>query len=177
MAALITILILAIILVSLYLTMAEKKKERQRKEKSKHDRLQREIHEGKRGYVIEDGMLVWKEQGRIDRMVAIADILILAEVTTDQGPFLDDYFFVVVDRNRNARWLPSQWLSANTLETLITRLSGKWTESLASCIDWNSRIIAPAELSGEPLYHWEASPKDEHSFTDKVNDYYTRTVS
>jgi len=95
-----------------------------------------------------DGALCWSVQAR--------DIVLLAEYTTDEGPFVDDYFLVFVTQPGGGEQYVTASFYAEGSDEVVGRLAECWGAevglSLAHSTDWNSRVIWPPELAEQEYF-------------------------
>ena len=119
---------------------------------------------------------------------ALSDLRLIGEWTTDQGPYVDDYFYgFAVGRPHRFYKAP---LGANTsiVYELATALGQPLTSALGNSTDYRSRVIWPPALEGRDLFVYspEARPsgvlnrlKDlavpliQSQLTDEVMEYLT----
>ncbi len=82
----------------------------------------------------------------------LADIVCIAEYTTDAGPFADDYFLVF--GTRSDAWYEASVYCEGRDEvlTILSRYMGHPMQfGLCNSADYASRIIWPVELTDQPL--------------------------
>ena len=85
--------------------------------------------------------------------LASADIAVVGEYTTAEGPFVDDYFFAFV-RVDGVVFEASFYAAGGnaTLDALGAALGGKITAGLCNSATWRSRVIWPQALENVPLF-------------------------
>lgn len=87
---------------------------------------------------------VWK--------LPIAEVRVIGEYTTPNGPYIDDYFFVFLSADY---WYEASFYSEGGLE-LLPKLSGDLKEELTcglqNSTNWKSRVIWPPDIKEEPLF-------------------------
>ncbi len=85
----------------------------------------------------------------------ISDIVLVGEATTQDGPFADDWFLVLV--HRDGRWIElSLYDEAKSLhQQLSTALGCPLPLGLANSTDFASRIIWPLTLTDRPVFTYE----------------------
>src|SRR5215813_12160381 len=87
---------------------------------------------------------VWK--------LPIAEVRVIGEYTTPNGPYIDDYFFVFLSTDY---WYEASFYSEGGLE-LLSKLSLELKEELACSLqnstNWKSRVIWPPDIKEEPLF-------------------------
>jgi hypothetical protein len=90
-----------------------------------------------------DGSLLWS--------VAIDEIVLMAEYTTDDGPEADDYFLVFVTDEAGTQFYATATFYSEGREQVIARLAARWQTNiklgLVSSTDWASRVIWPLQLA------------------------------
>ena len=107
-------------------------------------------------YLIDGALVHGLDSGKILWDVAIKDLLLIAEYTTNEGPVSDDYFLVFwsLEAERLFKMQCSFYAvdAIETMETLLKRITASTTLGLASSTEWNSRILWPTELAGKPYF-------------------------
>ena len=91
--------------------------------------------------------------------IAITDILLIAEFTTDAGPKTDDYFLVFVTREQGDLYYSNVTMYAAGIDESLTQLENILGSSLELALHastkWNSRVVWPPELAGSPYFRYE----------------------
>jgi hypothetical protein len=124
-------------------------------------------------YTDAGGNIVWQ--------LPVAAIAILAEYTTLNGPFLDDYF-VVFASVENQEWIVrTATFYADGCDEVLEALSAHWGAplqfGLSHSTDWNSRVIWPEELAGQDYFTFTEVPPQSllerlrHFCVGKVFEY------
>ena len=95
--------------------------------------------------------------------IRIADIVLVAEYTTDHGPAIDDYFLVFVTREYGELYYSSVTMRATGINPVIAevekQLGGAVELKLFSTTRWASRVVWPRHLAGvEYLEPEEVAP-------------------
>jgi len=122
--------------------------------------------------------------------VEIKDLALIAEYTTSEGPYLDDYFlvFVSVENGRayNSRCTFYADGRDEALQALGTRLGADLRLGLFNSTEWTSRVVWPAHLQGDEYFHFTQvkpvgllstmskawfGPQLEYSVADPVRAY------
>jgi hypothetical protein len=112
----------------------------------------------------------------------IDDIGLVGEYTTDAGPWLCDYFVVLVPRPGEEWWELCDETNGlrDAVDTLARRL-GPLRFALANVPGWASRIVWPPSGEGQPLFDTKPVPPPptllgrlKHRITDPV--YYLLTA-
>ena len=82
----------------------------------------------------------------------IAELRVVGEYTTPNGPYIDDYFFVFLSTDH---WYEALFYCQRGLE-LLPELSEELKDELAcglqNSTNWKSRVIWPPEIKEEPLF-------------------------
>lgn len=84
----------------------------------------------------------------------ISSLQIIGEYTNENGPFLDDYFFVFLTESRSEWWEASFYAKGSDtfLATLRKNLTDLGSPELYGSTSFKSRILWPAKHSGKPLF-------------------------
>ena len=101
---------------------------------------------------VRNGEVVWH--------FAIADLLLVAEYTNDQGPWRDDYYFVFGVGRPAVYYEVELGSGLNALAELSTELGVRLEPGLANSTDWQSRVLWPPALVGRALFdrHEQSRP-------------------
>lgn len=94
-------------------------------------------------------------------------ILVVGEYTTTDGPMLDDYFLVIITKDRRLLELSMSDPGANESLTSLSRALGVSIErGLANRTDFSSRVLFPVAFLDRPLFKKKevASSKQERGF-------------
>jgi hypothetical protein len=106
--------------------------------------------------LLDDKLAYKRGGGEIVWDVAIKDLVLVAEYTTDEGPMIDDYFLVFwsLEKGQLCEMKCSFYAdnAIETMETLLKRLNASTLLGLAASAEWNSRILWPAELAEKPYF-------------------------
>ncbi len=94
----------------------------------------------------------------------MADIVLLAEYTTNEGPYGDDYFLVFVTIEDGQVLFAAASFYSDGRDEVIKQLAGQWHVNidlgLANSTEWKSRIMGPPELAGREYFEFrEVAPK------------------
>ena len=122
---------------------------------------------GKMMLAVRDGALVFRSEpreGEAGWELRIADLILIAEYTTNEGPYLDDYFLVFWVREKGGRLVTAgcTFYSEGRDEALAEMgqvLGTKLELGLVSSTEWNSRVIWPEALTGKPYYELTNVPR------------------
>ena len=86
--------------------------------------------------------------------ISISEIIAFGEYTTDNGPYIDDWFMVFVTRDFNWVEASNYCAGANDIRTALAQRWG--VESLYGKLwghtDFASRVIWPTDLADQPLF-------------------------
>ena len=96
-----------------------------------------------------EGQLAWR--------LAIGEIRLIGEYTTDCGPLADDYFLCFA--TGAGRWWEASYYSDEFMRGFAAigeRLDADLRLGLAGSTDYASRILWPAHLAGEPMFTFTA---------------------
>lgn len=130
------------------------------------------------------------DSGTTHWSLQIEDIVLMAEYTTNEGPWLDDYFFVFVTVEKNKLYFATCSFYADGRNEVLARLR----EQLGSPIklvlinssEWNSRVLWPPEMAGREYFtftevpavtlrhkvkQWLSGPTHEYAISGAVRDY------
>ena len=107
--------------------------------------------------------------------ISISEIIAFGEYTTDNGPYIDDWFMVFVTRDFN--WVEASNYCAGA-DDVRTALAQRWgVESLYGKLwghtDFASRVIWPTELADQPLFGFS---ERKQSNWDKIKDFGFETI-
>ena len=113
--------------------------------------------------------------------LCVADIRIIGESTDQSGPVLDDYFFCFASGPE--MWLEASFYAAGREEFLLAlrdRLGSPLELDLQRSTDFNSRVLWPPSLAGEPMFQYTDLPaksflhklvgltENQQTYTDRV---------
>lgn len=108
--------------------------------------------------VIEDcRVLTYQDSGHETLwQIPLDNVVLLAEYTTDEGPFLDDYFLIFVTKeNETSRFVTASFYS-DGLDDVFARMTQFWNSEIQLALhgstDWASRVVWPAELVGQEYF-------------------------
>jgi len=95
------------------------------------------------------------ENGSLWR-IGINNIVLIAEYTTDEGPWLDDHFLVFVSAADNSLNIAAASFYSDgrddTLKVLALHLGSAIELSLLGSTTWASRVVWPPELAGKDYF-------------------------
>ncbi len=90
--------------------------------------------------------------------VPVAEVAVIGEFTTDNGPFIDDWFLACICRDGN--WFEASAYADgfnDVLEGLSAILGTSVCCELYGAADFASRIIWPSSLAGHPLFEFSGA--------------------
>jgi hypothetical protein len=91
--------------------------------------------------------------------IAVSDVVLIAEYTTDEGPHVDDYFLAFITRELGELYYSNVTMYAAGINESLTEL-----ESLLGCsldlalhssTKWSSRVVWPPKLAGSAYLRYE----------------------
>jgi hypothetical protein len=82
-----------------------------------------------------------------------SDVVLVGEYTTSDGPDTDDYFLLVITKDRRLYEVPSPGDGPDCAIGLLRRALGvDLTFELYNRTDFSSRVMFPLELKGRPIF-------------------------
>lgn len=109
---------------------------------------------------VQDDLLAFRPEGW---QLRISNLVLIAEYTTDEGPYIDDYFLVFWTRENGELLKAECSFYAEGRDLALAeagRVLGVQLDlGLASSTEWNSRVIWPEELRGKPYYEFTNVPR------------------
>jgi hypothetical protein len=95
----------------------------------------------------------------------VSSIVLIAEYTTNKGPWRDDYFLLFWTFEEGRLFRAQVTCSADgtdqTVRDLARLLQSQIDLKLTGSTDWESRIMWPSELAGNPYFAFvEARPRN-----------------
>ncbi|MEQ9288705.1 MAG: hypothetical protein RIG77_17420 [Cyclobacteriaceae bacterium] len=119
---------------------------------------------------IRNEQLELTENSRISWSIEFKSIQLIGEYTTEGGPFVDDYFFVFVNSNGTLYEVSNDLINYPTFWTKLSSLLNSHLQpKLASSTLFNSRILYPEHLTGEPLFNLVASGTGQLELSEQAN--------
>jgi hypothetical protein len=88
--------------------------------------------------------------------IPLSEIAVIGEFTTNNGPFIDDWFLVFV-RHGGGEWFEASIYAEGVesfWEQLSAALGSTMVGSLSASTEFASRIIWPIALAGRPLFRF-----------------------
>jgi hypothetical protein len=98
--------------------------------------------------------------------VAVGEIAVLAEFTNEEGPWSEDYFWILLGYDGTFYYAPMGAAGILDVASEVKRLlSCDFSFDLFHSTTFASRILWPAALAGKPLFRFEQVPR---SWCDKL---------
>jgi hypothetical protein len=120
---------------------------------------------------LEEALNYRDESGHILWHIKSESVALIAEYTTNEGPFGDDWFLVFAVGNKNPLFFTCSVYSDGAhklLEYLHTRFGA--TPKLTNSTEWKSVVLWPNEISGAPLI--EFSQREPHDWRERLRTWY-----
>ncbi|MFK7788634.1 MAG: hypothetical protein AB8C95_03945 [Phycisphaeraceae bacterium] len=130
-----------------------------------------------------DGLIVCRSPVFGDYDLALGQVRLIGEFTTDNGPLIDDYFLcLAIDHDG---WYEiSNYAQGieNFKEQLQQQLGTEFAPKLVCSTKFASNVLWPSNLAGEPMFKFEAKPRtggkkwlpvfeNKQSLSDPVSRY------
>jgi len=84
-------------------------------------------------------------ENQLNWTLSVKDIVLMAEYTTNEAPFVDDYFLVFVTVENEKLYFASASFYSEGRDELIQQLAHEWAinikPGLVNKADWNSRVV------------------------------------
>lgn len=122
--------------------------------------------------------------------IEIGDIVLVAECTTNEGPWLDDYFFVFVTIEDGKQYRSQCTFyadgSSEALESMGLQLGAPLRPGLCHSTEWTSRVMWPTHIEGIDYFDFTQvkpvglisrlskvffGPQSEYSVAEPVREY------
>ena len=103
--------------------------------------------------------------------VNLADVRLIGEYTTANGPCVDDYFFVFLTAPEDG-WHQASFYAQGRdkfLSDLSVALGSPIQIGLCNSADWETRILWPLTVAGEPLAETVPKPTRWGRVWDRIN--------
>lgn len=102
--------------------------------------------------------------------VAVDGVLMVAEYTTNEGPWADDYFLVFVESDSSKLSMARASLYSEGTDEVLRDLGQRWAANiemrLHNSTEWKSRVLWPPELAGTEYFDFkEVEP---HTISGKL---------
>ena len=95
------------------------------------------------------------EQGQTRWELSVSDLVLIAEYTTNEGPWCDDYFLVFWTRENGQLFRSGCPLTGNSSAAFAEigiALGDEFHLGLLNSTEWKSRVVWPSELAGEDYF-------------------------
>jgi hypothetical protein len=141
-----------------------------------------------------DNLMSRNKGGDINWRTPLAALVLAAEYTTNEGPWIDDYFldFWSNEGGKLLRHSTTFYVDGldETMQALSQRLGAQFQLELCNSTQWTSRVIWPPELTDQPYFafrevsaeSWWArftrlsfGPTLEYFLTDQVRIFLLRS--
>ena len=104
------------------------------------------------------------KSGTVYWTVSVDDLILVAEYTTNEGPFVDDYYLIFCSIGAERAVFATCTFYAEgrdaTLRSLSDRLGSPLELVLCGSTAWASRVLWPSSMVGEPYFSFEiAEPR------------------
>ena len=120
--------------------------------------------------------------------LSLEELVLVAEHTTNEGPYVDDYFLIFVTVQAQSLLFSSCSYYSEGRNSVLKHLAGKFGDPLepglrgaiAGVTEWNSRVIWPPPMAGKPYFTFtQAPPPDilEEVRGSAIGPAYERTVA
>ena len=94
----------------------------------------------------------------------VHSIVLLAEYTTNEGPYVDDYFLVFVTAEDGKLYFSSSTFYAagrdEALSRLQEQLGTRIRLELQGTAEWRSRVVWPSDMAGRQYFTFTPVPAD-----------------
>jgi hypothetical protein len=102
--------------------------------------------------------------------VAVDGVLMVAEYTTNEGPWADDYFLVFVESDNGNLSVAKASLYSDGTDEVLRDLGQRWAANIETRLhnstEWKSRVLWPPELAGTEYFDFkEVEP---HTISGKL---------
>jgi hypothetical protein len=108
----------------------------------------------------------------------LAEVGVIGEFTTDNGPFIDDWFLVFVPRDGRDFFEASMDAehSNEVRMQLAGALGGELSTNLVFSTDFRSRVLWPPALVGKPLYTFADELSEATGFWERLRLRFSQRV-
>jgi hypothetical protein len=94
----------------------------------------------------------------------VKSVVLIAEYTTNEGPYADDYFLVFVTAEESQLYFSTCPVSSAGIEEglnlLQQRLGSSIQLELQGCTEWRSRVAWPPEMQGTEYFTFKPTPAE-----------------
>jgi hypothetical protein len=125
--------------------------------------------------VLEDALEYRDESGHLLWHIKSESIVLVAEYTTNEGPFGDDWFLVFAVANKNP-WFFTCSVYSEGAERALEFLQARFgaTPKLTNSTEWKSAVLWPKTIAGAPLI--EFSQREPHNWRERLRTWYDGPV-
>jgi hypothetical protein len=125
--------------------------------------------------VLEDALECRDDSGHLLWHIKSASVVLVAEYTTNEGPFGVDWFLMFAVANKNP-WFLSCSVNSVGAEKALEFLQVRFgvTPRLANSTEWVSAVLWPKMLAGAPLI--EFSQREPHNWRERLRTWYDGPV-
>ena len=110
---------------------------------------------------IENNQIIWT--------LKISHLKFIGEYTTAQGPFLDDYYFVFSEKEKDWWQAPNQAIKNENFWTdLGIKLGQPIAPHLFASTDWKTNVLFPKNLEGQELFKLVQTGNSKRTFWQRL---------
>lgn len=120
-------------------------------------------------FSIADGQLAATYSDGTRWELPLSAMALVGEYTTEDGPGGDDHFICIVDQQGNRYDVSDEEGSAELLHILSRALKVPLSPKLALETRFDSRILYPVEVSGQPLF---TPPTPSNSIVERMRAFF-----
>lgn len=110
-------------------------------------------------YSYDKSTIEYSFEQRLLWQVAVDGVLILAEYTTNEGPWADDYFLLFVESDNGKLSVARASLYSDGIEEVLRDLRQRWAANIETRLhnstEWKSRVLWPPELAGTEYFDFK----------------------
>lgn len=127
--------------------------------KTKEVEINREQQSGR--VLIKDNELIWQDiAGKEIGKIPLDKVKVIAEYTTSDGPYVDDWFYLFILSQTDLRQISAYATNINAvLESLSSKYNCDIVGHLAHSATFDSNVLWPKGLSGTKVYEVLAKQK------------------
>ncbi|MEQ8471406.1 MAG: hypothetical protein RIC35_09475 [Marinoscillum sp.] len=119
---------------------------------------------------IRNGQLELTENNQTPWSIEANSILLIGEYTTEDGPFVDDYFFIFGNSDGTLYTVSNDHANDPTLWIELSNILNSHVKpELVNSTHFNSRIMFPENLIGEPLFNLITSGSGEFELSEQAS--------
>jgi len=113
-----------------------------------------------------DNKIEYHASGELKWALPLDHLVLIAEYTTNQGPYVDDHFVVFVTIESEEIYFLSCSFYAEGRKSVLNDLANRLgagcesglTGASAGLTEWNSRVVWPPHMLGKPLFTFTSAP-------------------